>query len=184
MTAVSPGLCGNHQIELIENEIFPVSVYFSLPVVVIDDTDKKILRLLSEDARMPLVDLANKLGISAVAIAARIRKLEQKKVVGGYRPNIDHSRLGYGYYKIFLNLSVASAENLKAVKAYLSQQPLVLYLIEGVGFPADMDFEMVAQSPLELDDFMRKLRAAFPGIIADYSALLFTTTLKVRYLPF
>lgn len=152
--------------------------------VVIDNTDKKLLRLLSEDARTPLVDLATKLGISAVAVAARIRKLEKKKIIGGYRPSIDYSKLGFGYYKIFLNVSVASAENLKAVKAYLSQQPLVLYIVEGIGFPADIDFEMAAQSPLELDDFMRKLRSAFPGIIADYNALLFTGTLKVRYLPF
>ncbi|MBI3037014.1 Lrp/AsnC family transcriptional regulator [Candidatus Woesearchaeota archaeon] len=156
----------------------------SLTPAIFDDLDKKLLHLLSDDARMSLVALSEKLGISAVAVAARIRKLEQKKIIGGYRPRIDHNKLGYGYYKIFLNLSVASAENLKAVKAYLAQQPLVLYVVEGIGFPADMDFEMAAQSPLELDSFMRNLKAAFPGIIADYMALLFTATLKVRYSPF
>ncbi len=150
----------------------------------IDDIDRKLLRLLSEKARLPLVDLAKALRISAAAIAARVKKLERKSVIAGYRPNLDHNKLGYGYYKIFLNLSFPSTDNLNAVKEYLSQQPCVLYVVEGIGLPADMDFELVSESPLQLDEFIRKLRATFPGIIADYNALLFTGILKVRYLPF
>ncbi len=150
----------------------------------IDEIDKKLLVFICEDARMPLVNLAEKLGASSVTIANRIRNLEKKGIIAGYRPNIDHNKLGYGYYKIFLNLSNPSAENLKAVKEYLKQQPLVLYIVEGIGFPGDIDFEMVAESPIQLDEFVRRLREAFPGIIADYMALLFTDTLKVKYLPF
>ena len=153
-------------------------------ILEIDEVDKKLLKLLCEDARMSLVHIAKKLEMSAVAVANRIRNLEQKKIITGYRPNIDHNKLGYGYYKIFLNLSNPSAENLRIVKSYLKQQPLVLYIIEGIGFPGDIDLEMAAKSPLQLDGFIKNLREAFPGIIADYMALLYTDLLKVRYMPF
>jgi DNA-binding Lrp family transcriptional regulator len=150
----------------------------------LDGTDRRMLSLLSLNARTPLVSLSQKLGITAVAVARRIRKLETNGVITGYRPIIDHAALGYGYYKIFLNLSIASDRNMHDVKAYLSQQPLVLYIIDGIGLLGDIDFEMVAKSPLELNAFMNGLREAFPGIIADYEAMQFPEVLQVKYHPF
>jgi Lrp/AsnC family transcriptional regulator for asnA, asnC and gidA len=47
--------------------------------VEIDGIDKEILRSLMEDARTPILQIANKIGISA--IHQRLRKLEQSSVI-------------------------------------------------------------------------------------------------------
>ena len=74
----------------------------------IDEVDKKLLSILGKTARIPLVNVAKKIGISAVAVANRIRNLENKKLIMGYRPELDYTKLGYGHYRLYLNLSVAS----------------------------------------------------------------------------
>ena len=47
----------------------------------IDGIDKEILRDLMQDARKPILQIANKIGISGAAIHQRIRKLEEAGVI-------------------------------------------------------------------------------------------------------
>ena len=46
-----------------------------------DDTNKEILRLLSEDGRMSFTEIGQKLGMSRVAVMKRVKKLEEDGVI-------------------------------------------------------------------------------------------------------
>ena len=65
-----------------------------------DELDLKILRIIAENARMPLIEIADKLKADDRTIAFRIKQLEKKKVIQGYRVNLNLAKLGYEYYKI------------------------------------------------------------------------------------
>ena len=47
----------------------------------IDNVDRKILKLLSQDSEIPQVDLAKRLGISQPAVSSRINKLRKTGVL-------------------------------------------------------------------------------------------------------
>ena len=61
----------------------------------LDAIDRKILRFLINNARMPFLEIARACGISGAAIHQRIRKLEEAKVILGSRMVIDHKMLGF-----------------------------------------------------------------------------------------
>ena len=61
----------------------------------LDEIDRKILRFLINNARMPFLEIARACGISGAAIHQRIRKLEEAKVILGSRMIIDHKLLGF-----------------------------------------------------------------------------------------
>ena len=61
----------------------------------LDEIDRKILRFLINNARMPFLEIARACGISGAAIHQRIRKLEEAKVILGSRMIIDHKMLGF-----------------------------------------------------------------------------------------
>ena len=61
----------------------------------IDGIDKEILRDLMEDARKPILQIANKIGISGAAIHQRLRKLEQAGVISGSKFIVNTKVLGY-----------------------------------------------------------------------------------------
>jgi Lrp/AsnC family transcriptional regulator for asnA, asnC and gidA len=63
-------------------------------VVEIDGIDKEILRDLMEDARKPILQIANKIGYRA-AIHQRLRKLEQSGVISGSKFTVNNKILGY-----------------------------------------------------------------------------------------
>lgn len=63
--------------------------------LVLDQTDSTILELLQADASISNVKLAEKIGLSPAATLARVKKLEQERVIQQYTAVIDKEKLGY-----------------------------------------------------------------------------------------
>lgn len=150
----------------------------------IDNLDKKILDLLSKNPRISLVEMSELVSESPKVVSYRIKRLEKEKLIEAYRPIIDYNSLGYTYYKIFINLNKISKGELIELKNHIKSNPLVIYLVEGIGLPADLEIEMVIKSNQELFQFIQELKEKFSKLIAEYNTVVFMNTLKVRYLPF
>ena len=60
----------------------------------VEETDLKILRLLSADGRMSYTDLGKATGLSTSAVHQRVKRLEQRGLIKGYGATIDHEQLG------------------------------------------------------------------------------------------
>ena len=55
----------------------------------LDQLDRKLLRLLTEDGRRSYADLARDTGLSTSAVHQRVRRLEQRGAITGYTARID-----------------------------------------------------------------------------------------------
>jgi len=150
----------------------------------IDELDKQILKHLNKNARIPLLEIATALKENSKTIAYRIKRLEKNKIIEAYRTGIDHNKLGFTYYKIFLNIGNYTKNDLKRLKEFIKNNPATIYYVEGVGLHAEIDFEMMIKNNQELFDFIKLLRREFPRIIGSYTTVIFMDTLKVKYLPF
>ncbi len=60
-----------------------------------DDKDRIIIEMLTEDARTPLTKIAKKLGITEAAVRKRLKNLEERGVIQGYTTIVNPSMLGY-----------------------------------------------------------------------------------------
>ena len=49
-----------------------------------DALDRKIIHLLTENARMPVKEIAQKINLTSPAVTSRIHRLEQEGIIGGY----------------------------------------------------------------------------------------------------
>jgi Lrp/AsnC family transcriptional regulator for asnA, asnC and gidA len=61
----------------------------------IDRLDKKILQLISQDARIPFLEVARECNVSGAAIHQRIQKLKNTGIIKGSEFIIDNYRVGY-----------------------------------------------------------------------------------------
>jgi Lrp/AsnC family transcriptional regulator for asnA, asnC and gidA len=85
----------------------------------IDGIDKEILRDLMEDARKPILQIANKIGISGAAIHQRLKKLEEAGVISGSKFIIKNKVLGYktmAFVGIYLEKAANNSVAVKALK--------------------------------------------------------------------
>ena len=63
--------------------------------LVLDAKNVKLLRLLRDDPRLGIAELARAIGMSAPAVRERLQRLEEAGVIQGYRIDIDPRALGY-----------------------------------------------------------------------------------------
>jgi Lrp/AsnC family transcriptional regulator, leucine-responsive regulatory protein len=63
--------------------------------VALDETDRGIIGALAADGRISFAELGRRVSLSAPAVAERVRRLEQTRVITGYRAEIDPRALGY-----------------------------------------------------------------------------------------
>lgn len=89
--------------------------------VTLDATDRKILRFLVKNARMPYLEIARECGISGAAIHQRIKKLEDSGVILGSRMMVNPKMLGFdvcAFISIRIQdpiMSAAVAEKMKSI---------------------------------------------------------------------
>lgn len=62
---------------------------------VVDDVDRRLLRLLRTEARMSITELAEHVNLSATPCARRIKRLEDAGIITGYHTQTDAEKLGY-----------------------------------------------------------------------------------------
>jgi DNA-binding Lrp family transcriptional regulator len=61
----------------------------------LNETDKKILKNLLEDARFSSRQIAKNVGVSVGTVLSRIKKMEDVGIIKGYSAILDHEKLGY-----------------------------------------------------------------------------------------
>jgi DNA-binding Lrp family transcriptional regulator len=61
----------------------------------LDEVDRRLLRLLVDDARMPNNALAERAGVAASTCLQRVRALRQRGVIRGFHADIDPAALGW-----------------------------------------------------------------------------------------
>ncbi|MEH6442786.1 MAG: Lrp/AsnC family transcriptional regulator [Oceanospirillaceae bacterium] len=66
----------------------------------IDATDRKIIKILSDNARLPTSTIAAQIGMSAPSIAERIKRLEESGVISKFTVQLNHELIGYPFSAI------------------------------------------------------------------------------------
>lgn len=60
----------------------------------VEELDRRLVGLLAEDGRMSFTDLGRATGLSTSAVHQRVRRLEERGVIRGYRADVDPHALG------------------------------------------------------------------------------------------
>ncbi len=92
--------------------------------ITLDAIDRKILGILSTDARVSMTELARRVSLSKTPVQARVKRLEAKGVVRGYAAQIDPVRLGLDHVAfVEVKLSDTREKALTAFNAGVAAVP-------------------------------------------------------------
>lgn len=118
----------------------------------LDDVDRRILRLLQEDARRSYRDLAEACGVSTPTVSAKVRALEGLGLVRGYRVVLDPKVLGRTGHVLELETRPALA---RALAQRLEGETGVQEVLELAG--GRLHVRYFASSPAALQSFLDTL---------------------------
>ena len=98
----------------------------------LDELDRKILSLLLENARMSLVEIGERVALSAPAVKRRIERLERDGTIRGYSALVDQQAVGWGT-QAFLEVFFEGDTSLESLRRALVDHPEVVgaYTVAG-----------------------------------------------------
>ena len=91
----------------------------------LDQLDKKILRLIADDARIPFLEVARECNVSGAAIHQRIQKLTNLGILKGSQFVIDPEKIGYETCA-YMGLNLKNPENFDDVVEALEKIPEIV----------------------------------------------------------
>ena len=100
----------------------------------LDRIDIKILSILQKDARIPITELAEKVGLSVTPCGERIKRLEKEGIILGYHAKLDPHALSLALLVfVELKLSTKSGVIFNKFKQEILKLPSVLecHLVSG-----------------------------------------------------
>lgn len=129
-----------------------------VPARLDDAVDAAIVQEISLDARATLAQLSEKIGLSVSAVQSRLRKLESRGVIRGYRPVLDAEALGkpLAAFVEITPLDPAQPDNAPDLLAHLGE----IEACHSIAGDAAYILLVRVASPRALEDLIREIRSA------------------------
>jgi Lrp/AsnC family leucine-responsive transcriptional regulator len=143
--------------------------------VVADDIDDRIIRLLVANGRAPFAQIAAEVGLSAHAVAERVRRLEARGAIQGYTARVDRAELGRGL-AAFIDVRLAPTTDPDQFERVVLSLPAT----ESVTFVTgrfDYIVRLACKDAADLDQTVRQLRSR-GGVAATETRIVMRATLR------
>lgn len=137
----------------------------------LDAIDCKILEVLQRDGRISNVDLAAEVQLSAPQCFRRVRALEERGVVRGYRALVQPAALDLGVTAfVSVNIAAEAFERVRDIEGLLRDQPEVLE-IHTVSGDCDYLLKVVARDLRSLSQLLTD-RLMQIKVVADVRSMV------------
>ncbi|MFC1697194.1 Lrp/AsnC family transcriptional regulator [Nanoarchaeota archaeon] len=150
----------------------------------IDKKDVEIIKILEEDGRIPIIELAKKVKLSHETVRYRINKMKKSGVIEKFIVRINKEKLGYSIYAvIMISTWNYSKEEWESFLKYLLDHKNIV-AVEKITGNYDLKIAFWAQDPEHLDTVSHSIKSKFSKIIKDWESFIFTKQYKWKELPF
>jgi Lrp/AsnC family leucine-responsive transcriptional regulator len=146
----------------------------------VDATDRRIVELLGDNARLSYAELARQIGLSGPAVHERVGKLESSGVIRSYRTKVDPEAVGLGV-TAFIGIVHAADSEVDDLVAAMSQ----LDEIESCYFLAGAESFLVrvrVPTITELEQLIVRLNR-IPGVAMTRTTIALSTKWEDRPQP-
>ena len=151
--------------------------------VTLDETDLAILELLQSDGRVSNAELARRVGLSAPATHARVKRLETAGVIRQYTALLDREAMGFDMV-CFINVSLQlhQYEAIERFKELVQDMPEVQECHHITG-EFDYLLKAVFRNHDELQEFVVNKLTPIPGMARINTSLALIEIKATQQLP-
>lgn len=146
----------------------------------IDNLDKKILGILSKNARIPFKDVAADCNVSRAAIHQRVQHLMDQGVITGSGFDVNPKSLGYSTCT-YVGITLERGNMYKNVVERLLEIPEIVECHFTTG-PYTMLVKLYARDNEQLMDLLNNQMQGIPGVVATETLISLEQSIK-REIP-
>ena len=146
----------------------------------IDNLDKKILKILAQNARIAFKDVANECNVSRAAIHQRVQHLIEGNVIMGSGFDVNPKSLGYSTCT-YVGITLERGSMYKTVVEELTKIPEVVECHFTTG-PYTMLVKLYARDNEQLMELLNGKLQSIPGVVATETLISLEQSIK-REIP-
>lgn len=146
----------------------------------IDKLDKKILSILSKNARMPFKDVAAECGVSRAAIHQRVQRLIEDGVITGSGFDVNPKAIGYSTCT-YVGITLERGNMYKKVIEEVANIPEIVECHFTTG-SYTMLIKLYARDNEQLMDLLNNKLQAIPGVVSTETLISLEQSIK-REIP-
>ena len=164
-----------------KNEGKKIVMHRNIEKVKIDEIDKKILQCIKHNSRTSYQVIGKKVNLTRNAVKNRILKLEEMKIIAGYKTLINFNHFNKQSFKIFIKYNHSKIEQERGLLRYLKQRSGSLATLKLLG-KWNLDLEIHTKDVKELQQFIISLRNKY-DIIEDYEIIQLIEDYGIDFYP-
>jgi DNA-binding Lrp family transcriptional regulator len=148
--------------------------------VEIDELDARLIKLLTAEPRIGVLEASRRLSVARGTVQARLDRMQQRGVITGYGPDIDPAAIGYAV-TAFVTLELTQAGGRDQVASRLARISEILeaHTITGSG---DVLCRVVARTNADLQRVIDSI-VEVPGVVRTSTVIALATPVGYRTTP-
>src|SRR3989344_2252947 len=148
----------------------------------IDNIDEQILRLIANNARFPITEMAQKLKVTPRIIQYKIKDLEKKKIILAYKAHLNPKSIDKIFCKAIIYLANVTQTRLNSFIHYASSLSGAIWPQRVMGnWDFELDFELEDYDKFQ--NMILDIKEKFPDIIKDHDFCIVSKEFKLDLYP-
>ncbi len=148
----------------------------------LDAVDRKILNILSENARTKLTVIAKSVGLSVDSTKKRMERMKKNDVIHKYTIQADDPEIRMAVH-IYIKIKNMSQENYDEFINAMKKNPRCIDLMAVLG-DYDIYVVLLGKDPQDLDRMKLEIKQKFNDLIGDWKEVLVTKIYKLEEYKF
>ncbi len=144
-----------------------------------DELDHRIVDMLQRDGRATQLEISRSVGLSQPAVAERIRKLEERKVITGYTARVDASKLGKDI-TAFIGVSIEHPKYFEGFARKVLSMPEVLEAHRVAGQDSYI-LKVRTSNTRTLDSLLVETLRTISGVTRTHTTIVLTSIKEETY---
>lgn len=148
----------------------------------IDIKDIEIIELIADNARLSLIEIAEKTNLSSDTISYRIKKLIKQNIIKRFSIFQNVYLLGYQFYSLLLRIDESDKTKIKEFLNFAKTDERINVLTKQIGeynYVLDID----CKSNLEFNNLLKKIKELFGDILKNYEPTIQFDQRYFSYFP-
>lgn len=148
----------------------------------LDSIDNELIKVIVNNARMPITQIAKRIGTTTRIATYRLKRLQKEKIILMHRIFFNLNKYNWIYCKALLTFKNLTQQKRSQFMEYCNHLPNLTYTINCIGsWDLEMDFEI--ENFNAFHRIMLNLRDRFADIIKQYDFAIIMNENKLDYFP-
>lgn len=153
-----------------------------VPISKLDAQDRRILAAIDQNARMPVVKIAENAELPVHVVSYRLKNMIKQNIIEGFKPKINVNKLGRQWHLLLIQFKQTAENRKRAFISFCRAHKKIYYVTNTLGL-YNLMLDIHLKTAEEFKEILLELKEKFSDLIKLYESIVIFDEYKISYFP-